>query len=94
MADMARREEWYRSIPVNPFPLVRYCYIGHTINFLELFGLGNAIPEFDAKRWGPISSSQAAYEFQTALVNPATEAQQECIGRLNAAWNDPYWLLT
>lgn len=84
-------QEWYVSTQASPAVSVGYYYPGCTTEMLKLLDHAHEIVHADARHWRPISSDQAALEFQTALVNQPTKAQQECVARLKAAWTDPDW---
>jgi hypothetical protein len=89
--DKAVLQEWCLSIKTSPSESVGYRYPGCTTEILNLLEKPNKISRSDARNWRPISSDQAAWEFQDALSKRPTNTQQESIARLKAAWTDSDW---
>jgi hypothetical protein len=58
---------------------------------LLVLEFAHLIPHADAEQWRPISSDQAASEFQSALAAPPSKDQQERLKRVKIAWTDPNW---
>jgi hypothetical protein len=82
---------WYFSTRVTPAATIGYPYPGCTTELLRSLDHAHEIAHNDAENWKPISSAQAAAEFQAALKEPPSKLQRESIRRLKAVWHDKKW---